>query len=142
MMDAPRAAGAKSKVVLGVDDTPENLAFLKRAIEACGYTFIGAKTGFECLAILGRVTPKLILLDIEMEPIDGFETCRRVRRMTGMDLVPIAFLTARKTGEDVKAGLAAGGNDFIVKPYLIPKLRERVEYWMTHRPRLDLAAQI
>lgn len=140
MNDPIGAQGARSKVVLGVDDAPENLAFLKRAIEACGYTFVGAKSGVECLEMLGRVMPRVILLDIEMQPIDGFETCRRIRSMTGTDQVPIAFLTARKTANDVKAGLAAGGDDFIVKPYLIPKLRERVEYWMTHRPKSDPAA--
>jgi CheY-like chemotaxis protein len=133
--DLRSSAPTKSKIIMGVDDTPENLQFLKRAIEAGGYTFFPATNGHECLTMLSRVTPKLLLLDIEMEPIDGFETCRRVRRMTGFEQLPIAFLTARKTAEDVESGLAAGGNDFIVKPYSIPKLRERVEYWMTHRPR-------
>ncbi|HWE72460.1 MAG TPA: response regulator [Stellaceae bacterium] len=136
MIDDPRnALTTKSKIIMGVDDTPENLHFLKRAIEAGGYTFVAATNGHECLTMLGRITPKLLLLDIEMEPIDGFETCRRIRRIAGLEQLPIAFLTARKTAEDVEAGLGAGGNDFIVKPYSIAKLRERVEYWMTHRPR-------
>jgi CheY-like chemotaxis protein len=141
-MDDPRsAANAKSKIVMGVDDTPENLRLLQFAIEAGGYTFIGVKNGLECLGLLGRITPKLILLDIEMPTIDGFETCRRIRRMHGMERVPIVFLTARKATEDVKAGLAAGGNDFIVKPYAIPKLRERIDYWLTHRVRNEPAIQ-
>ncbi|SRR5579875_3400622 len=136
MIDDPRnLAATKSKIVIGVDDTPENLRLLQFAIEAAGYTFIGLKNGLECLAMLGRVTPRLILLDIEMPTIDGFETCRRIRRMHGFERVPIAFLTARKSPEDVKEGLAAGGNDFIVKPYVVAKLRERVDYWTTHRSR-------
>jgi len=138
MEDSRNLTQVKSRVVMGVDDTPENLKLLQFAIEAAGYPFIGVKNGLECLAMLGRVTPKLILLDVEMPTMDGFETCRRIRRMPGFDHVPIAFLTARKTTEDVKTGLAAGGNDFITKPYVIAKLRERVNYWTTRRVRTEV----
>jgi two-component system, OmpR family, response regulator len=138
-MDALSATSARSKIVMGVDDTPETLQLLKFAIEAGGYTFIGVKGGAQCLAMLTRVVPKLILLDIEMPSMSGFETCQRIRGMAGFDQVPIAFLTARKTAEDVKAGIAAGGNDFIIKPYVVAKLRERVDYWTVRRAKPEPA---
>jgi two-component system OmpR family response regulator len=121
---------AKSKIVLGVDDAPDNLSLLKLAVESAGYTFVGARSGVECLPLIGKMMPKFILLDIEMQNMDGFETCRRIRRLPGAGGIPVAFLTARKTAEDVKIGVAAGGNDFIVKPYDVVKLIERVNYWV------------
>ena len=123
----------RSKIVLGVDDAPESLSLLRLAVDAAGYTFLGAKNGMECLALLSRIAPQLILLDVEMPPPNGFELCRKIRSIHSLDRVPVAFLTARKTADDVKTGLAAGGNDFIVKPYEIPKLIERITHWATHR---------
>jgi len=96
---------------------------------------MGAKGGLECLRLVCRMIPKLILLDIEMPGIDGFETCRRIRNLSETKLVPIAFLTGRKTAEDVKTGMAAGGNDFIVKPYDVVKLIERINHWVNRAPR-------
>jgi DNA-binding response OmpR family regulator len=83
--------------------------------------------------MLTRVTPRLILLDIQMPEMDGLETCRRIRAIRELAQVPVAFLTASKSAEDVRAGLAAGGNDFIVKPFDIQKLLLRVEHWTTRR---------
>jgi len=128
----------KSKIVLGVDDAIDNLVLLKAAIEADGYTFVGAQSGGECLALLGKIVPKFILLDVQMPGLDGFETCRRLRRMPGLHDVPVAFVTTRKTADDVKTAVAVGGNDFIAKPYEVPTLLERTHYWTARkaRPRL------
>jgi two-component system sensor histidine kinase/response regulator len=124
---------AASKIVFGVDDAPENRFLLQAAVKAGGYTFMGAEKGAECLTMLSRVTPRLIFLDIEMPEMDGFETCSRIRSMFHMKHIPIAFLTARKTEDDVRRCLAVGGNDFIVKPFEIPKLLERIKHWTSRR---------
>jgi two-component system, OmpR family, response regulator len=123
----------KGKTVLGVDDQPENLVLLEALVEAHGYSFFGASSGAECLSLAMRVDPKVILLDVQMPQMDGFETCRRLRGMFLLKTVPVAFLTARKSPEDVRTGLAAGGNDFIVKPFDAEKLLARVDYWMGRR---------
>src|SRR5258707_928851 len=133
--NAAKILDRKSKIVLGVDDAQDNLNLLKLSVETAGYTFMGAKGGLECLRLVCRMIPKLILLDIEMPGIDGFETCRRIRNLSETKLVPIAFLTGRKTAEDVKTGMAAGGNDFIVKPYDVVKLIERINHWVNRAPR-------
>lgn len=125
------SASNASKVVLGVDDAPENLFMLQATLKHAGYSFIGAKSGQECLTLVSRVIPRLILLDIEMPDLDGFETCRKLRANPELRHVPIAFLTARKTPADVTAGMQAGGNDFIVKPFDQIKLLERVKHWTT-----------
>jgi DNA-binding response OmpR family regulator len=140
MPDSPiSAAEKKSKIVLGVDDAQDNLNLLKLAVESAGYSFIGAKSGLECLRLVGRMMPKLILLDIEMPNLDGFETCRRIRSLQDMKRTPVAFLTGRKTAADVKTGLEVGGNDFIVKPYDIVKLIERINYWINCPPRTPVS---
>lgn len=118
--------------VLGIDDQPENIALLGAILEAKGYTFFGTTVPGECFALAARTSPKLVLLDIQMPGMDGLEVCRRMRNMRELQHVPIAFLTGRKGLDDVKAGLAAGGNDFIVKPFDPAKLIARVEHWARH----------
>jgi CheY-like chemotaxis protein len=118
------------KIVLCVDDAPENLSALNMVLLSNGYAFVGAASGDDCLKLVAKMKPKLVLLDIQMPGIDGFETCRRLRRLPQTAKVPIAFLTARRAGEDVKAGIAAGGNDFIIKPFDREKLMARVRHWV------------
>ena len=129
-IEALNASATSSKVVIGVDDAPENLFLLQSTLKKAGYTFMGVHSGSECLALVSRVIPRLILLDVEMPVMDGFETCRRLRDNRELGHVPVAFLTARKTPEDVKRGLGLGGNDFIIKPFDPVKLLDRVKYWV------------
>ena len=128
------APDRSSKIVVGVDDEADNLMLLKGLIEGAGFLFMPAWSGAECITLVTRIQPRLILLDIEMPAgLDGFTTCRRVRQIPLLKAVPIVFLTGRKTGEDVKECLKAGGNDFIVKPFDPVKLIERIEYWTNRR---------
>jgi CheY-like chemotaxis protein len=123
----------KNKVVIGVDDLPQHLRLLQQCVLSGGYTFIGASGGLECLKLVSRIEPRLILLDVQMPELDGFETCRRLRALPSLSHVPVAFLTSRNATEDVRAGLAAGGNVFILKPVVIARLMERVNYWTSRR---------
>lgn len=121
--------GRDPKVVLGVDDVAQNLLVLSAVLTGAGYTFLSVQSGKECLTLLAGLVPRLILLDVQMPEMDGFETCRRIRALPGRSQIPIAFLTASKTVQDVTAGLAAGGNDFIIKPFDIKRLLDRVAHW-------------
>jgi|SRR5579872_1416195 len=132
-MDPAEALARKGKIVLGVDDQPENLQMLESLIEAQGFTFFGVSSGPEALSLAQRISPRLILLDVQMPGMDGFETCRRLRAIFSLKQVPVAFLTARKAAADVQAGIAAGGNDFIVKPFDPEKLIGRVLHWTGRR---------
>jgi two-component system OmpR family response regulator len=132
-LDEPSSPANKHKIVVGVDDTPDNLSLLSRIVVNAGYTFFGATSGAECLALVARVVPQLILLDIQMSEMDGFETCRQLRADMRFTHVPIAFITARQSVEDVRTGMAAGGNDFIVKPFDHEKFVERLSYWTRRR---------
>jgi CheY-like chemotaxis protein len=133
MVEPGSSNGNKNKVVIGVDDLPQHLRLLQQCVISGGYTFIGATSGLECLKLVSRIEPRLILLDVQMPEVDGFETCRRLRADPALQHVPIAFLTSRNSTDDVRAGLAAGGNDFILKPVVIARLMERVNYWTSRR---------
>jgi CheY-like chemotaxis protein len=125
----------KTKGILIVDDDAETIALLESIGRKAGYRVFSASSGEECLAMLSRVAPQPIMLDVNMPDVDGFETCRRLRGEPDSMHVSIAFLTARKTIEDVKRGVAAGADDFIVKPFNAVQLVERIEF-MTARSRL------
>lgn len=131
----PVAVGDPSKLVLGVDDLPENLLFLRANLLVARYRFVGAASGAACLEILTRETPQLILLDVQMPEIDGFEVCRAIRRNPAFRDIPIAFLTAHNGPDDIERGLAAGGNDFITKPFNPVTLIERVAHWTGRAPQ-------
>ena len=129
----PVGSDRRSKIIMAVDDQAETLLLIQSFVESAGFGFVGARRGREAVTLTDRLVPRLILLDIQMPNIDGFETCRLLRTNPALRTVPIAFLTARKTAEDVTAGLGAGGNDFIVKPFDPDKLIERIEYWTSRR---------
>jgi CheY-like chemotaxis protein len=134
MTQAPMVvSGNKSKLVIGVDDAPENLLLIEGAIRPDGYSFIGLGSGEECLNVLARVVPRLVLLDIQMPGLSGLDVCRRLRANPQLDAVPIVFLTVLNQADNVRDGMAAGGNDFIVKPFDPAKLQERVRYWVKQR---------
>jgi DNA-binding response OmpR family regulator len=140
-MSEPVRAAHKNKIVLGVDDTPQHLRLLEQCVLAGGYTFFGAGNGFDCLKLVTRIEPRLILLDVQMPELDGYETCRRLRFDCKLDHVPIAFLTSRNSPEDVKLGLSVGGNDFILKPVSFNRLMERVQHWTSRRVAVRVASR-
>lgn len=124
-------------LVVCVDDVRENLLVVQAVAEWAGYSFQGVSSGIECLSLLSKVVPKLILLDVQMPWMDGFETCRKLRGIDDLAAVPVAFLTAKKTIHDLREGMAAGGNDFILKPVDPTVLLERISYWTTRRAPLN-----
>ncbi len=132
-MQPSDVAARRSKTVLAADDQPENIMMLESLIESQGFAFFGVNSGPACLSLAQRISPRLILLDIQMPEMDGFETCRRLRGIYALKQVPVAFLTARKSATDVRAGMLAGGNDFIVKPFDPEKLVARLIHWTSRR---------
>jgi two-component system response regulator MprA len=110
--------------VLVVDDNPQVRDSLVRALRISGYGVTAAADGAEALASLSRSPADLIVLDLLMPMMDGLEACRRLR-VRG-DATPILVLTARGTVDDRVAGLAAGADDYLVKPFALAELLARV----------------
>ena len=105
-----------AETILIVDDTPANLGVLVETLGVAGYQLMVAEDGEEALAQTAQTQPDLILMDVMMPGIDGFETCRRLKARPETRDIPVLFMTAlTETGDKVKA-FAAGGVDYIAKP--------------------------
>lgn len=113
-------------IVLVVDDSPGTLGLLNDTLEAAGYTVLLAPSGQAALDAVSHATPDIILLDALMPGLDGFETCRRMKRLPGLAAVPVIFMTALSETEHVLAALAAGGVDYVTKPVAPAEVVARV----------------
>jgi two-component system, cell cycle response regulator DivK len=118
-----------SSVILYIEDNPDNMTLVKRAIEAIGYTFVGSSNGIDGLAKAEELHPDLVLLDINLPDIDGYEIARRMRASKTQHLlyVPIIAITANALKGDAEKALEAGCDVYMSKPINIRELWARVE---------------
>lgn len=112
--------------ILLVDDIPTNIDVLRDVLEPEGYEILVALNGSSALDLAKRFKPDLILLDVMMPDMDGFEVCEALKAQTETRDVPVIFLTARVDQEDVVKGFQKGGSDYISKPFQDDELRVRV----------------
>ena len=118
--------GTEAGTVLIVDDEPLNVDLLEQELGAAGYRTVSAASGEEALAAAAKHAPDLILLDVMMGGIDGYETCRRLKASEATRTTPVIFLTARaETFEKVRA-FGCGGVDYVTKPFETEELLARV----------------
>jgi signal transduction histidine kinase len=112
--------------ILGVDDNPRNLSILRRALGA-GFEFLPANSGEEALELAARSAPDIVLLDIMMPGIDGYETCRRLRQTAAGADAKIILVSAKAMASERLAGYDAGADDYVTKPFdpdeLLAKVR-------------------
>ena len=111
--------------ILVVDDTPANIKLLDAVLTPRGYAVVAATSGFDALALVAQDPPDLVLLDILMPGMDGYEVCRRLRADSATAHLPIIMITASETRDKVK-GLEAGADDFVAKPFDQAELLARV----------------
>ena len=119
-------AGRRDAAVLIVDDAPENLAALRKLMVEQGYQTFVATSGERALKIARRVHPDLVLLDVMMPGMDGFETCRQLKANASTARIPVIFMSARTGTEDVVAGFDLGAVDYIAKPLRMAEVCARV----------------
>jgi two-component system cell cycle sensor histidine kinase/response regulator CckA len=112
--------------VLIVDDEPLGRRLLEDMLVDQGYRLVSADTGLDAVDKAKEFTPDIVLLDVMLPDIDGFEVCRRLRADGELREVPIIFLTALDDRPSRLAGIEAGGDDFLTKPYDVTELRLRV----------------
>ena len=125
--------------ILIVDDVPANLNVLRQSLEAKGYDIIIATNGQSALKIAARTQPSLILLDIMMPGMDGFETCRRLKSDKRLLDIPVIFITARDETESLVEGFRVGGVDYITKPFEEEEVLVRVQtHLKNHRLTQEL----
>lgn len=120
------ADSKKRDIALVVDDSPETLRLLTDALDGAGMTVMVAMDGAAALRIVEQITPDIVLLDAVMPGMDGFETCRRLKRDAGFSNVPVIFMTGLAETEHIVSGLEAGGVDYVTKPIVIEEMLARI----------------
>lgn len=112
--------------ILVVEDNREFRFLLRKFLSRLGYTVIEAEDGAEGLAKAEQEKPDLILLDIMLPVMDGYEVCRQIRKHPEIATTPILMLTAKNTLQDEKRGFDVGADDYLTKPVDLSTLAERV----------------
>jgi DNA-binding response OmpR family regulator/DNA-binding CsgD family transcriptional regulator len=120
------ADDTRRDTILVVDDTPETLGFLTDTLDHAGFTVLIATDGESALRLVGQITPDLVLMDAVMPGLDGFETCKRMKRDKLFAHLPVIFMTGLSDTEHVLQGLAAGGVDYVTKPMVVDELLARI----------------
>ena len=121
-------------LILAVDDESDALGTIARVLENAGYKVITANRGDVALQWLLQNQADLIILDIIMPELTGIEVCKRIRANPYTARLPIIFLTAKSRPEDIKAGLEAGGDDYVTKPFQVVELPARVAALLRRAP--------
>lgn len=124
-------------LILAVDDTPENLEILRVRLEANGYEVITADDGEEGLVKIRDHRPDLVLLDVMMPKRDGISVVRELKSDPALKSIPVILVTARSDTKDVVAGLDAGGDDYLAKPFEHSALLARVRSMLRQKSLQD-----
>jgi adenylate cyclase len=122
--------------ILVVDDNETNRDILVARLQAHGYELLQASDGEEALASVAQHRPDLILLDVKMPKLDGFEVCRRLKNDPAIPFTPIILCTARAASQDVVTGLDAGADEYLTKPIdqaaLVARVRSMLRIKQLH----------
>jgi adenylate cyclase len=132
--------------ILIVDDNETNRDILMARLERHGYELLQAADGEAALASVAQHVPDLILLDVEMPKLDGFEVCRRLKNDPALPFIPIILVTARAASQDVVAGLDAGADEYLTKPLdqaaLVARVRSMLRVKTLHDQVQSQAADL
>jgi two-component system, sensor histidine kinase and response regulator len=120
-----------------VDDDRMNLRILEGILRNAGYTLATAASGEEALEAYTAAPPDLVLLDVLLPGINGFDTCRELRRRHGAAAAPVIFITAKSESDDVVEGLSAGGVDYLPKPFRPREALARIRTHLQNRLLLE-----
>ena len=125
--------------ILIVDDTPINLRVVVESLEGQGYQIVVATRGEEALKRASYVQPDLVLLDVMMPDLNGFEICRRLKAQPGTRDIPVIFMTSLASVENKVAGFSVGAIDYVTKPLHVEEVRARVDtHLKLHRMQQEL----
>jgi two-component system sensor histidine kinase/response regulator len=132
--------------ILIVDDNIKNLQVLGNALYSSGYLISVAKSGKQALQLIEKNLPDLILLDIMMPEMDGYETCKQLKASPSTAQIPVIFLTAKNETEDLIRGFQSGGVDYITKPFnreeLLVRVKTHIELKKSRETILEQSKQL
>jgi diguanylate cyclase (GGDEF)-like protein len=118
--------GIPKQTILVVDDSPVNIDLIKAALSD-SYFIQAAVSGEMALKIIDKKKPDLILLDIMMPGMDGYEVCKRLKQNPATSGIPVIFVTAMNEADDEERGLQLGAVDYITKPFNLPIVKARIQ---------------
>jgi DNA-binding NarL/FixJ family response regulator len=127
--------------ILAVDDAPETLSLLSDILEDAGMTTLVVRSGASALSLITRMKPDLILMDALMPNMDGFEACRRIKKIREFAHIPVIFMTGLSDTEHVVKGFESGGVDYVAKPIVPNELLARIRVHLANS-RLAQSARI
>lgn len=128
---------AKRDRILLVDDEPINIQVLASALKN-SYEIISAQSGVEAIMLVKEQKPDLIILDVMMPGLSGYDVCRSIKSDPTFSDIPVIFLTAIDTHDGARQGLEAGGIDYLTKPVDLDLLKLRVQNHLESKDRNDL----
>jgi DNA-binding response OmpR family regulator len=117
----------KAPLILIVEDNPKNIQFLGNLLMPHQYEIGVAQNGVDALAFLEERVPDLILLDVMMPEMDGYEFCRKIKSNLALSHISVIFLTAKSESDDIVKGFEAGGTDYVTKPFIAAELMARIK---------------
>jgi diguanylate cyclase (GGDEF)-like protein len=126
MTEQPTEPGVEPGRILVVDDNQDNIEIIATRLRYRGYEILEAGDGAQALALVREAAPDLLLLDVMLPDIDGYEISRRIKGAADLPFIPIILVTARDSTQDKVAGLDAGADDYLTKPINFPELEARV----------------
>lgn len=128
--------------ILIVDDTSDNLLLLSELLSSRGYIVYAVKSGEQAIKKLESLIPDLILLDINMPEMDGFETCKRIKKMPFAATIPIIFITGYDNVDNIVTAFKVGAVDYITKPFRSEEVIARVETHLhLYRQKIQIQEQ-
>ncbi len=128
--------------ILIADDEENLVEFIARALKKCGYRVITAYDGDNALFLIGEELPDLVILDLMMPQMDGWEVCRRTKSDPETRNIPIIMLTARSSANDAVQGLDLGADDYMRKPFSLDELLARVRVLLRRKAGDQMARLI
>jgi two-component system alkaline phosphatase synthesis response regulator PhoP len=122
--------------ILLVDDDEDLVQALSFSLTRNGYNVATAKNGAEAIAVACDLRPHVVLLDVMMPNLDGLTACRGIKTMEQTREIPVIMLTAKGDVETIKAAFKAGANDYVVKPFDMEKVLEKIREQLKRKPRV------
>ena len=131
LLDVEKLFPAESMTIMIVDYTKDNIDILKKFLTKFGFKITVALSGELALDLIPKLKPDLILLDVMMPGIDGYEVCIRLKKDKDLKNIPVIFITAKGDTEDILEGFGVGAVDYIMKPFRLEEVYARVKTHLT-----------
>jgi DNA-binding response OmpR family regulator len=126
--------GARKAKILIVEDEPSILETMRFALEQAGYECLLARDGPEAITVARTQSPALILLDIMLPKLNGYQVCRLLKQDRRFSSIPVIMVTARTQDRDYVQGKECGADDYLTKPFVFPDLLQVVERHLSAPP--------